>query len=82
MSTTPEALITLALLCLRGGKATDEQLEQDLDEFYAQYGEPTEESIRRWRDDHQTELQIGLAASKAIADRPHSENADWLNDLH
>ena len=64
MEVPPGPKLTLMLLTIRGGKATEDQLDQDRFEWEQEYGEPTEEKVEKWIAEHQMEIDLGLAASK------------------
>jgi hypothetical protein len=71
---TADAALCLALVTLRGGSATREQIHADMNEWIAAYGEPTRRRLERWAAGLDLEAGIAAAALRQQGD-PRSHNS-------
>ena len=53
---TPNQLVTMELVMLRGGRVRYDVLASDFERWGAQYGLPSDEAIEQWHRDAEWEL--------------------------
>ena len=55
---SPKEYILLATIALRGGKAAEEEIRSDYNEWVEEFGEPDWEKLRVWAKDKEMEFEI------------------------
>jgi hypothetical protein len=63
MTLSPTEDLMLAIVTIHGGRIQQEELHHELENWIAQYGQPTKEKTLNWIAQHKMELDFGAAAS-------------------